>query len=76
MCCLGEPSAIVPVPIGNEKVGRLASSILFERSVFANLVEFPAVAVGASRFRMQCMSSHTVADIRTAVADALAARKG
>lgn len=66
VCCLGEPSAIVPVPIGNEKVGRVASSILFDRGVFANLVEFPAVAVGSSRFRMQCMASHTEDDVRTA----------
>jgi glycine C-acetyltransferase len=58
-CALGEPTAIVPVPIGSEKVARLASTALFDRHVFANLVEFPAVAVGAARFRMQVMATHT-----------------
>jgi len=57
--CMGNPTPIVPVPIGNEKVARLASAMLFESNVFANLVEFPAVAVGAARFRMQVMATHT-----------------
>lgn len=56
--CLGEPSAIVPVPIGREAVARVASRLMFERGVLANLVEFPAVAVGAARFRMQVMADH------------------
>lgn len=64
ICCMGDPSPIVPVPIGSEKVGRLASAALFNRGVFANLVEFPAVAVGASRFRMQVMATHTVPQIK------------
>ena len=57
--CMGNPTPIVPVPIGNEKVARLASAMIFESNVFANLVEFPAVAVGAARFRMQVMATHT-----------------
>jgi 7-keto-8-aminopelargonate synthetase-like enzyme len=56
--CLGSPSAIVPVPVGSEKVGRLACSLIYERGVHANLVEFPAVPVGDSRFRMQVMATH------------------
>ncbi len=64
--CMGTPSAIVPVPIGTEKLARVASKILFRRGVFANLVEFPAVAVGSARYRMQVMANHTDEQIRFA----------
>jgi 7-keto-8-aminopelargonate synthetase-like enzyme len=81
--CMGAPSAIVPVPVGAERVGRFASGLLRERGVHANLVEFPAVAVGASRFRMQVMATHVEAQSREAagivagaIADAAAAFAG
>lgn len=57
--CMGIPSPIVPVPTGNEKVARIASRIIFERNVFANLVEFPAVPAENARFRMQVMANHS-----------------
>ncbi len=63
--CMGSPTPIVPVPIGGEKIARLASSRLLSSGVFTNLVEFPAVAVGAARFRMQVMAAHTEAQLRT-----------
>ncbi len=72
--CMGVPSAIVPVPVGNEKVARIASRILSEQGVFANLVEFPAVGVGAARFRLQVMAKHTTdqaVQAANAVADAV-----
>lgn len=58
--CLGEPSPIVPVLIGSEKLSRLAGRLTFGKSVFTNQVEFPGVPVGASRFRMQVMANHNV----------------
>lgn len=64
--CLGGPSAIVMAPVGLEKIGRVASTLLFEKSVFANLIEFPAVAVGSSRFRLQVMATHTEEQARLA----------
>lgn len=64
--CMGNPSAIVPVPVGQEAVARIASWLMFQRGVLANLVEFPAVAVGKSRFRMQVMSSHSDAQVAEA----------
>lgn len=64
--CLGMPSAVVPVPVGSEKVARIASAILFRKGVFANLVEFPAVAVGSARFRMQVMATHTPSQVEYA----------
>ena len=63
--CLGDPTPIVPVPVGSEKVARIVSSLLFEAGVFANLVEFPVVAVGAARFRMQVMAGHTPEQLKT-----------
>ena len=56
--CLGEPSAIVPVFIGSEKVSRLAGRLIFNESVFVNQVEFPGVPISASRLRMQVMANH------------------
>jgi glycine C-acetyltransferase len=64
--CFGVPCAIVAVPIGSDTVGRLASSLLFQRGVMTNLIEFPAVARDASRFRLQVMPSHTAEQAREA----------
>jgi 7-keto-8-aminopelargonate synthetase-like enzyme len=63
---LGEPSAIIPVLIGKETIGRLASKELAQRGVFANLVEFPAVGLGAARFRCQLMATHRVSHVQEA----------
>jgi glycine C-acetyltransferase len=57
--CLGQPSAIVPVPLGSEVLARVAAGMLSDRGVMANLAEFPAVASGTARFRMQVMANHT-----------------
>lgn len=63
----GAPSPIVCVKMGNEGVARLASRQLHASGLVANLVEFPAVAKGQARFRMQVMANHTEADIVEAV---------
>jgi glycine C-acetyltransferase len=64
--CLGEPSNVVPVPVGDPKVARLAAKLVFERGVFANLVEYPAVRLRETRFRMQVMATHTPEQAREA----------
>ena len=64
--CLGEPGPVVPVFLGPEGVGRITAALCFDAGLFANLVEFPAVAVGASRFRMQVMASHSEAQVERA----------
>jgi len=64
--CLGKPGPLVPVRLGPEGVGRITAALCFDRGVFANLVEFPAVSVGASRFRMQVMATHTSEHVRLA----------
>ena len=55
----GVPSPIVPVFVGDQGVARIASGLLLEEGLLANLVEFPAVARGTARFRFQVMPSHT-----------------
>jgi glycine C-acetyltransferase len=64
----GDPSAIVCVKMGNEALARLVSRRLPETRLIANLVEFPAVAKGQARFRMQVMANHTAQNISDAVA--------
>jgi 7-keto-8-aminopelargonate synthetase-like enzyme len=63
----GEPSPIVCVKMGNEGVARLVSRQLHDNGLVANLVEYPAVARGQARFRMQVMANHTASDIGCAV---------
>ncbi len=64
----GEPSAIVPVMIREEGLARLIASLLPALGVVANLVEYPAVAKGAARFRLQVMAGHDRASIEQVVA--------
>src|SRR5262249_34934786 len=56
--CLGKPGPLVPVLLGREAVGRITAALCFDHGVFANLVEYPAVSVGACRLRMQVMATH------------------
>jgi 7-keto-8-aminopelargonate synthetase-like enzyme len=56
---IGNPSAIVPVPVGDEALARMVARRLPSEGVVTNLVEFPAVAKGSARFRLQVMPSHT-----------------
>lgn len=65
---LGLPSPIVPVRVGGEALGRLVSRNLSDLGVIANLVEYPAVPLGQSRFRFQVMAAHSASDIDAVVA--------
>ncbi len=68
---LGEVSPIVPVVVGGNKLARIASALLAEAGVIANLVEYPAVPLQSTRFRFQVMASHTTEQC-VAAAEALA----
>ncbi len=63
----GDPSAIVAVKMGTEGLARLVGRRLPDLGLLANLVEYPAVAKGAARFRMQVMAKHTPQNIADAV---------
>jgi glycine C-acetyltransferase/8-amino-7-oxononanoate synthase len=62
--CAGTPSAIVPVIVGSEQVARMAGKLLARQGVFANPVEYPGVALGAARLRLQLMANHTLQQVR------------
>ncbi len=60
---IGNPSAIVSAKVGDEALARMVSQKLPALGVVANLVEFPAVAKGSARFRLQVMANHTKSHI-------------
>ncbi|HYP52656.1 MAG TPA: pyridoxal phosphate-dependent aminotransferase family protein, partial [Pyrinomonadaceae bacterium] len=57
--CYGEPSPIVPVGVGDERLAKWTGRAVEANGLIANLVEYPAVARGRARFRFQVMASHT-----------------
>lgn len=56
-------AAIVPIPVPKEMNLRRAVRYIYDRGVFANAVEYPAVAVHRQRIRFSVMASHTHDDI-------------
>jgi 7-keto-8-aminopelargonate synthetase-like enzyme len=64
--CYGNPSPIVPVFIGSESSARLCHKNIVENNLAAMIIEYPVVPLGASRFRLQVMASHTKAEVQQA----------
>lgn len=64
--CIGEPSALVPVLVGDEGIARIACALCAERGILCNLVEYPAVGVHMARFRLQVQPLHTADQMRHA----------
>jgi 7-keto-8-aminopelargonate synthetase-like enzyme len=62
--CIGRPSALIPVLTGQEKIGREITRRLADDGVLANFIEYPAVALGASRLRLQISPQHGGLDLR------------
>ncbi len=60
---IGDPSSIVPVVVGSEGLARRVSQQLSRLGVVANLVEYPAVAKGNARFRLQVMAKHSKVNV-------------
>jgi len=65
--CLGEPSNVVPVNVGDETLAKNMSGMLASKGLLASMVEFPAVPKGKARFRFQVMATHTARQIDDAV---------
>jgi len=61
---MGNPSPIVPVRVGDEALARLVSRRLPALEVIANLVEYPAVAKGDARLRIQMMPTHSLENLQ------------
>lgn len=55
---LGQASAIVPMILGPSWFSRLVTRECLKQGAIVNLVEFPAVAVGRDRLRLQVMAEH------------------
>jgi 7-keto-8-aminopelargonate synthetase-like enzyme len=62
----GEPSPIVPIVVGDDRLAGLMFREINAAGLAANLVGFPGVAPGSARFRFQLMSCHTASDIESA----------
>jgi glycine C-acetyltransferase len=56
--CLGEPSAIVPIPIGATALARAAEALAAARGAFVTLLEPPFVAADQSRLALHVMAAH------------------
>jgi glycine C-acetyltransferase len=72
---LGKPSAVVPMLIGDILLARLMTRYAMEFGGIVNLVEHPAVARNACRWRLQVMADHTDAQIDAMVEIAAKARE-
>lgn len=59
---LGRPSGIVPVVLGDDAASRLLTAAVLSAGGIVNLVEYPAVARNACRWRLQVMADHTPDD--------------
>jgi len=57
--CLGNPSPIVIVVLGNEILSRLVARLMLNKGVIVNGIEFPVVPLGRARLRLQLQASHT-----------------
>ena len=55
---LGQPSAIIPVVLGEVAAARQMTAHAIESGALVNLVEFPAVSRNSSRWRLQVMADH------------------
>jgi glycine C-acetyltransferase len=72
---LGKPSAVVPMLIGDVLLARLMTRYAVEMGGIVNLVEHPAVARNACRWRLQVMADHSDAQIDAMIEIAAKARE-
>lgn len=70
---MGQPSAIVPVILGDTAISRIMTRHAIETGGIVNLVEHPAVARNMCRWRLQVMADHTPEQIDRFLGIAVAA---
>ncbi len=61
-------SAIVPIPIGDERKACLAAERLLERGIVVNAIRYPTVARGSARLRVALSAAHTEETLAAAAA--------
>ena len=59
-------SAIVPIPVGDERVATEVSKGLFEKGFYIPEIRYPTVARGAARLRVALSALHAEDEIRSA----------
>ena len=64
--CVETQSAIVPIPVGDERKAVAMSDALRERGFLIPAIRYPTVARGAARLRAAIRSDHSESDIRSA----------
>lgn len=60
-------SGIIPVFFREDDMVRRINRILYQRGLFANIMEYPMVPPGLARLRLSVMATHTHDEIDTAV---------
>mmetsp|Transcript_28328 Transcript_28328/g.25138 ORF Transcript_28328/g.25138 Transcript_28328/m.25138 type:complete len:439 (+) Transcript_28328:177-1493(+) len=63
--CLGSPSPIVIVIIGDELTCRLTSRFMLNNNVIVNGIEYPIVPFGQARLRLQLQAQHSKENLDT-----------
>jgi glycine C-acetyltransferase len=71
---MGQPSAIVPVILGDSALSRLMTRYALLAGGIVNLLEFPAVSRNTCRWRIRVMVDHTPAQIDLFIQIARSAR--
>ena len=56
--CLGYPSPILPILIGNEILMKITVRLMLDEGVVVNGIEFPVVSKGTARLRVCIMPNH------------------
>jgi 8-amino-7-oxononanoate synthase len=64
---LRAPSAIIPIPIGDETDAVETAAILRQRGIFIPAIRYPTVARGRARLRVTLTAAHTKADVNELV---------
>lgn len=72
---LGQPSAIVPVRLGDAGTARRMTRAALAAGGLVNLVEHPAVSRNNSRWRLQVMADHTAEHVDRLIEVAVGARQ-
>lgn len=65
--CLGYPSPILPVLIGNEILTKITVRLMLDEGVVVNGIEFPVVSKGSARLRVCITPNHQTKHIDTLV---------
>lgn len=65
--CVDTQSAIVPIPVGDERKAVAMSDALRERGFLIPAIRYPTVARGAARLRAAIRTDHTEADLHSAI---------